>query len=88
MEHENQKWEHGTWNQKDGKAQLENMEDKNTDHAKLKMRTWNMKPENMKHENESMEPAKTANVEALQRVLLLHVDDTWKIKTWKNEIDV
>ena len=47
-----------------------------------------MKPENMKHENESMEPAKTANGEALQRVLLLHVDDTWEMKTWKNEIDV
>ena len=88
MEHENQKWEHGTWNQKDGKAQHENMKNKNTEHEKLKMRTWNMKPENMKHENESMKPAKTANGEALQRVLLLHVDDTWNMKTWKTEIDV
>ena len=64
------------------------MENKNTEHEKLKMRTWNMKPENMKHENESMEPSKTANGEALQRVLLLHVDDTRNMKTWKKEIDV
>ncbi len=39
-----------------------------------------MKPENMEHENESMEPAKTANSEALQRELLLHVDDTLNMK--------
>ena len=58
------------------------------EHENWKMKTWNMKPENMEHENESMGPAKTANGEALQRVLLLHVDDTWKMKTRKKEIDV